>query len=94
MEPYPTLRTARLILRALTLEASPEAPRLAAAREVAEMVYPIPHPYTADMAGKWIATHRPAFGPQPCCRQKRHHGRAESPESLRCFQLLTGFLRS
>lgn len=61
MKPYPTLRTERLILRAITLEDAPKVQRLAAARQVAEMVYPIPHPYTVGMAEEWIATHRAAF---------------------------------
>ena len=61
MEPYPTLRTERLILRAFTLEDSPEVQRLAGAREVAEMVYPIAHPYPDGAAEEWIATHRPDF---------------------------------
>jgi ribosomal-protein-alanine N-acetyltransferase len=61
MESFPTLQAERLILRAFTLEDTPEVQRLAGVREVAEMVYPIPHPYEDGMAEEWIATHRSAF---------------------------------
>ncbi len=61
MESFPTLRTQRLVLRAFTLKDAPEVQRLAGAREVAEMIYPVPYPYEDGVAEEWIDTHRPAF---------------------------------
>jgi [ribosomal protein S5]-alanine N-acetyltransferase len=61
MKSFPTLRTERLVLRAFTLEDAPEVQRLAGVREIAEMVYPIPHPYEDGVAKEWFATHLSAF---------------------------------
>jgi [ribosomal protein S5]-alanine N-acetyltransferase len=61
MEPYPTLRTERLVLREFTLEDAPELHRLAQAREVARMMSRHPHPYEEGTAVKWIKGLRPMF---------------------------------
>jgi RimJ/RimL family protein N-acetyltransferase len=61
MESFPTVRTERLVLRAFTIGDAPKVQRLAGAREVAEMIYPIPYPYEDGVAEEWIATHRPVF---------------------------------
>jgi RimJ/RimL family protein N-acetyltransferase len=62
MEPYPELRTARLILREFSLEDAPEVQRLVGEWEVARPLLIVPHPYEDGMAQEWIATHRPAYG--------------------------------
>jgi [ribosomal protein S5]-alanine N-acetyltransferase len=61
MEPYPTLHTERLVLRAFTLDDAPAVRQLAQAREVARMMLHLPHPYEEGMAEEWIASLRPAF---------------------------------
>src|SRR4028118_2166438 len=61
MEPYPELRTARLILREFSLEDAPEVQRLIGEWEVARPLLIVPHPYEDGMAQEWIATHRPAY---------------------------------
>jgi len=61
MEPYPTLRTERLVLREFTLEVVPELHRLAQAGEVARMMLHHPHPYEEGMAEEWIRGLRPMF---------------------------------
>jgi [ribosomal protein S5]-alanine N-acetyltransferase len=61
MEPYPELRTARLILREFSLEDAPEVQRLVGEWEVARPLLIVPHPYEDGMAQEWIATHRPAY---------------------------------
>jgi ribosomal-protein-alanine N-acetyltransferase len=61
MEPYPTLHTERLVLRAFTLDDAPAVRRLAQAREVARMTLNLPHPYEKCMAEEWITGLRPAF---------------------------------
>jgi RimJ/RimL family protein N-acetyltransferase len=61
MEPYPTLHTERLVLRAFTLDDAPALGQLAQAREVARMMLHLPHPYEEGMAEEWITGLRPAF---------------------------------
>jgi [ribosomal protein S5]-alanine N-acetyltransferase len=61
MEPYPTLRTERLLLREFVPEDAPDVRKLAGAREVARTTRPIPHPYPEGEAERWISTHRAAF---------------------------------
>jgi [ribosomal protein S5]-alanine N-acetyltransferase len=61
MEPYPTLRTERLVLRGFTLEDAPELHRLAQPREVARMMLRHPHPFEEGMAEEWISGLRPMF---------------------------------
>jgi ribosomal-protein-alanine N-acetyltransferase len=61
MEPYPTLHTERLVLRAFTLDDAPALRQLARAREVARTMLHLPHPYEEGMAEEWIAGLRPAF---------------------------------
>jgi ribosomal-protein-alanine N-acetyltransferase len=61
MEPFPTLRTERLVLREFAMADAPELHRLAQSREVARMMLHLPHPYEEGMAQEWIATHRPAY---------------------------------
>ena len=50
MEPYPELRTARLILREFSLEDAPEVQRLVGEWEVARPLLIVPHPYEDGMA--------------------------------------------
>ena len=61
MEPFPTLRTDRLVLREFAMADAPELHRLAQSREVARMMLHHPHPYEEGMAEEWIASLRPAF---------------------------------
>ncbi len=61
MEPYPELRTLRLILREFDLEDAPSVQRLAGEWEVARKMVFVPHPYEDGMAEEWIASHRPAY---------------------------------
>jgi ribosomal-protein-alanine N-acetyltransferase len=61
MEPFPTLRTNRLLLREFSPEDAPDVRRLACAREVARTTRPIPHPYPEGAAERWISTHRARF---------------------------------
>jgi RimJ/RimL family protein N-acetyltransferase len=51
-----TIRTPRLLLRALTLADAPRLAQLAGDYDVASMTGTIPHPYSEEMAGKWIAS--------------------------------------
>lgn len=55
--PQPTLRTARLVLRPLTVDDAADVERLAGAREVADTTLHIPHPYPPGGAIAWIASH-------------------------------------
>jgi ribosomal-protein-alanine N-acetyltransferase len=64
MNPQPTLRTQRLVLRAFVLEDAPAVQRLAGAHEVADTTQNVPHPYLDGMAEAWIATHRDAWEQQ------------------------------
>jgi RimJ/RimL family protein N-acetyltransferase len=61
MEPFPTLRTGRLVLREFALADAPELHRLARAREVARTMLHHPHPYEEGMAEEWIKSLRPMF---------------------------------
>jgi len=61
MPERPTLTTARLVLRPLTLADAPEVHRLAGAREVASTTLNIPHPYEPGMAEQWISTHQERY---------------------------------
>ncbi len=57
----PTLQTDRLTLRPFALTDCDTVQLLAGAKEVATTTKLIPHPYTDDAAGEWIATHQPTF---------------------------------
>jgi RimJ/RimL family protein N-acetyltransferase len=61
MEPFPTLRTDRLILREFAKADAPEQHRLARSREVARTMLHHPHPYEEGMAEEWIRGLRPMF---------------------------------
>jgi ribosomal-protein-alanine N-acetyltransferase len=61
MPPYPTLQTARLILRPFQLSDAADVQRLAGAPEVASTTLNIPHPYKDGMAEEWIARHQEQF---------------------------------
>ena len=61
MSEYPTLQTARLRLRAFSLEDAPAVQRLAGAREIASSTLNIPHPYPDGAAEEWIGRHREQF---------------------------------
>jgi ribosomal-protein-alanine N-acetyltransferase len=61
MEPFPTLRTDRLVLREFAMEDAPELHRLAQTREVARMMLRHPHPYEEVIAEGWISGLRPMF---------------------------------
>jgi ribosomal-protein-alanine N-acetyltransferase len=61
MEPYPTLHTERLVLRAFTLDDAPTLRQLAQAREVARTMLNLPHPFEDGMAEEWIRGLRPKF---------------------------------
>jgi ribosomal-protein-alanine N-acetyltransferase len=61
MEPFPTLRTERLVLREFALGDAPELYRIARAREVARTMLRHPHPYEEGMAEGWISGLRPMF---------------------------------
>jgi [ribosomal protein S5]-alanine N-acetyltransferase len=60
-EPYPTLRTERLLLREFSPEDAPDVRRLAGVRKLVRTTRPIPHPYPEGEAERWISTHRAAF---------------------------------
>jgi len=60
-EPYPTLRSARLVLRPFHLGDAPEVQRLAGERAIAETTLTVPHPYPDGAAETWIATHGPLW---------------------------------
>jgi [ribosomal protein S5]-alanine N-acetyltransferase len=59
MEPFPTLRTERLVLREFAMADAPELHRLARSREVARTMLHHPHPYEEGMAEEWIRGLRP-----------------------------------
>lgn len=61
MSTVPTLRTARLTLRAFTLDDAPAVQRLVSPYEVALNTLMIPHPYPEDGAVQWISTHQSNF---------------------------------
>jgi len=61
MKTPPTLRTARLTLRAFTVDDAPDVQRLAGEYEVALNTLLIPHPYPDGAAEQWIATHESDF---------------------------------
>jgi ribosomal-protein-alanine N-acetyltransferase len=61
MEPFPTLRTDRLVLREFAMADAPELRRLARTREVARTMLHHPHPYEEGMAEEWISSLRPLF---------------------------------
>ena len=58
---YPTLETARLLLRGFTPEDAPDVRRLAGDWEVARTLLAVPHPYGDGIAEEWISGHRAAF---------------------------------
>ena len=53
------LKTARLLLRAFTLDDSADVQRLAGERVIADTTRVVPHPYLDGMAEDWITTHEP-----------------------------------
>lgn len=57
MVTLPTLETERLLLRPYVMSDAPELRRLIGAREVAQNMLAVPHPYTTSMAEEWIAGH-------------------------------------
>jgi RimJ/RimL family protein N-acetyltransferase len=57
----PTLATARLLLRAFTLNDVEVVQRLAGAFEVADTTLNIPHPYREGVAEAWILSHKQLF---------------------------------
>jgi [ribosomal protein S5]-alanine N-acetyltransferase len=61
MEPFPTLRTDRLVLREYAAEDAPDVQRLVGEWEVARTLAVVPYPYQDGMAEDWIASHRPAY---------------------------------
>jgi ribosomal-protein-alanine N-acetyltransferase len=61
MRLQPTLRTERLTLRPFAPEDAPAVELLAGAYDVALNTLSVPHPYPADVAAAWIATHRSDF---------------------------------
>src|SRR5215218_3597870 len=61
MEPYPTLHTERLVLRAFTPDDATAVRQLTQAREMARMTLNLPHPYEEGMAEEWITSLHPAF---------------------------------
>jgi ribosomal-protein-alanine N-acetyltransferase len=61
MDPFPTLRTDRLVLREFAMADAPELHRLARSREVARTMLRHPHPYEEGMAEEWIKGLRPMF---------------------------------
>ena len=61
MEPFPLLRTERLVLREFTPEDAPELRQIAQAWEVARTMLHLPHPYDEGAAEEWIAGLRPMF---------------------------------
>ena len=61
MSERPTLETARLILRPMTLADAPEVHRLGNDIEVARNTLFIPHPYPDGLAEQWIGTHQEKF---------------------------------
>jgi ribosomal-protein-alanine N-acetyltransferase len=61
MEPYPELRTARLILREFFPADAPDVWRLVGEWEVSRNLLRVPYPYEEGIAEGWIATHRPAY---------------------------------
>ena len=54
MRTAPPLLTERLLLRSFTLEDAQDVQHLAGERDIALMVYRIPHPYEEGMAEEWI----------------------------------------
>jgi [ribosomal protein S5]-alanine N-acetyltransferase len=58
---YPTLETARLLLRAFAPEDATDVRRLAGEWEVARTMLSIPHPYGEGVAEEWISGHRSEF---------------------------------
>jgi ribosomal-protein-alanine N-acetyltransferase len=61
MQEYPTLTTARLVLRPFMVADAPDVQRLAGEREVASTTLNIPHPYEAGMAEQWINTRHEVY---------------------------------
>ena len=58
---FPTLTTARLLLRKCSLADAPDIQRLPGDRDVASTTVRIPHPYEDGMAEEWIGTHQGSF---------------------------------
>lgn len=57
----PALHTARLVLRAFTLDDGPAVQRYAGRKEISDTTLTIPHPYPDGAAEAWIQTHRSAW---------------------------------
>jgi hypothetical protein len=71
MEPFPLLRTQRLVLREFTLEDAPELGQIAQVWEVAHTMLHLPHPYDEGVAQESIAGLRSeqAKTPPHLCRK-------------------------
>jgi RimJ/RimL family protein N-acetyltransferase len=61
MSERPTLETARLVLRPMTLADAPELHRLVNDVEIARNTMTIPYPYPDGAAEEWIASHQEKF---------------------------------
>ena len=61
MAAIPNLSTKRLVLRPFTTKDVPSLVELCGAREVADTMTGIPHPYRREDAENWISTHEVAF---------------------------------
>lgn len=57
----PTLETARLLLRPMTLADAADLHRLVNDIDIARNTMTIPHPYPEGMAEEWIASHQEKF---------------------------------
>lgn len=80
MSHFPTLTTARLLLRPFVASDAPAVERLAGAWEVADTTLRIPHPYPAGSAAAWIAEHETAWNAGQ--RLPLAVARAEAPDEL------------
>lgn len=58
---YPVLRSARLRLRPFALEDCAAVNRLVGDESVASTLVAVNHPYSEDMARRWIAKHQPSY---------------------------------